>query len=93
MRFARCAACDRWLGEDKVTVLGCPACFFQTARCSKCGGLDGAVRSLFSHFGYWSGTRGNQIGGHTRRLSEWASYTSALQKMKETLGLTDEAGQ
>lgn len=93
MRFARCAACFRWVGEEKLTVLGCPACWYRTARCQKCGGLDGAVRSIFSHFNYWSGSRGEQVGGHSKRLSEWASYTTALQQAKEALGITDEGAR
>lgn len=81
-RFARCAACFKWQHEDKLVVLGCPACFYQTARCLRCGGLDGAVRSLYCHFHYWSSDRGSQMGGHSRRIEEWANYQSALAEMK-----------
>jgi|SRR6185436_2909908 len=85
MRYARCAGeCGRWLPETRVVALGCPACFYQTARCKDCGWIEGATRSLFSHWIYWSGSRGEQLGGHSKRLTDWATYTSALEKIKES---------
>jgi hypothetical protein len=64
-KFARCVKCREW-GRG-MEVVPCPACEYQATRCGRCGGLDGAIRSVFAHFAYWR-TRGGEDGGHLKRL-------------------------
>ena len=90
MRFARCAHCWLWLPENKLVILGCPACFYQTARCHKCDGAEGAVKSIFCHFNYWQG-RGHEDGGHSSRLTEWATYATALARIRALEGEDQDA--
>lgn len=91
-KHTRCRGeCKKWFHLDDISLAGCPACDFRTARCESCGGSIGAMRSVLCHVAYWR-TRGKRVGGHQEKFKLWASQVRARLIRKATKAVSDNLG-
>lgn len=84
IKYARCAHCRNFYLTSALEHITCPSCVYTTFRCQECGGLEGGLRSLYGHFGYYK-TRGDEVGNHNAEFKRAVKAIAA--KVKAKLGV------